>query len=141
MGNTSYYLDAGDSPLYPFGFGLSYSTFNYSDVKISKKELSEGQTLNVTCNITNTGKYDAAEVAQLYVRDLVASLAQPVRELKGFQKISLKAGETKTVSFTLNGDQLAFWNADIVKKAESGEFQVWISTDSQSGKPLTFKYI
>jgi len=141
LGNTSYHLDAGDSPLFPFGFGLSYSTFSYSDIKISKKEISEGQTLNVSCNITNTGKYDAAEVAQFYVRDPVASLARPVRELKGFRKINLKAGETKTVSFTLNCEQLAFWNADMVKRAEAGEFQVWISTNSQTGKPAIFKLI
>jgi len=141
LGNTSYHLDAGDSPLFPFGFGLSYSKFNYTDVKISKKELSDGQTLQVTCNITNTGKYDADEVAQFYVRDLVASLARPVRELKGFQKIHLRTGETKTVTFTLDSDQLAFWNAELVKKAEPGNFQVWISSDSQTGKPATFKYL
>ncbi|MDP4238566.1 MAG: beta-glucosidase BglX [Bacteroidota bacterium] len=141
LGNTSYHLDAGDSPLFPFGFGLSYTSFNYSSVKISKNKMSEGQTLDVTCNITNAGKYDGAEVAQLYIRDVVGSLARPVRELKGFQKINLKAGETKTVRFTLTSDQLAFWNADMVKRTEPGEFQVWISTDSQSGKPVTFNYI
>jgi len=139
LGNTSYHLDAGDSPLFPFGFGLSYTTFSYSDVKTSQKEFTEGNTLKVECKITNTGKFDASEVAQLYIRDMVASLARPVRELKGFKKINLKAGETKTVSFTLNSDQLAFWNADMVKRAEAGEFQVWISTDSQSGKPVSFK--
>lgn len=138
LGNTSYHLDAGDSPLFPFGYGLSYTTFRYSDVKISKNEMSAGQTLNVSCNITNTGKYDADEVAQFYIRDLVASLARPVRELKGFQKINLKAGETKAVNFNLNTEQLAFWNADMVKRAEPGEFQVWISPDSQSGKPAVF---
>ncbi|HEY5591924.1 MAG TPA: beta-glucosidase BglX [Paludibacter sp.] len=139
LGNTSYHLDAGDSPLFPFGFGLSYTTFSYSNVKTSQKEFTEGNTLKVECKITNTGKFDASEVAQLYIRDMVASLARPVRELKGFKKINLKAGETKTVSFTLNSDQLAFWNADMVKRAEAGEFQVWISTDSQSGKPVSFK--
>jgi len=141
LGNTSYHLDAGDSPLFPFGFGLSYTTFHYSDVRISNKQLSEGQTLQVSCTVTNTGKYDGGEVAQLYVRDMVGSLARPVRELKGFRKINLKAGETTTVSFTLQGDQLAFWNADLVKRTEPGRFQVWISTDSQSGKPATFSYI
>lgn len=140
LGNTSYHLDAGDSPLFPFGFGLSYSTFSYSELKISKNEISKDETLEVECNITNTGKFDAAEVAQLYTRDLVASLARPIRELKGFQKINLKAGETKTVRFTLNADQLSFWNANMLKRTEPGEFQVWISTDSQSGKPLTFSY-
>jgi len=141
LGNTSYHLDAGDSPLFPFGFGLSYTTFQYSDVRISNKHMSEGQTLQVSCTVTNTGKYDGGEVAQLYVRDMVGTLARPVRELKGFRKINLKAGEATTVSFTLQGDQLAFWNADLVKRTEPGEFQVWISTDSQSGKPATFSFI
>lgn len=138
LSNTSYHLDAGDSPLFPFGFGISYTTFSYSDVRISKNELSEGDSLKVECNITNTGKFDGSEVAQLYIRDLVASLARPVRELKGFKKINLKVGETKTVSFTLKTNQLAFWNADMVKRTEPGEFQVWISTDSQSGKSTIF---
>jgi beta-glucosidase len=140
LGNTSFHLDAGDKPLFPFGYGLSYSTFKYSEVKITKKEITADEKLTIECNITNTGIYDAAEVAQLYIRDLVASLARPIRELKGFQKIYLKAGETKTVSFTLNADQLSFWNADMVKRAEPGEFQVWISADSQSGEPVTFNY-
>ena len=138
LGNTSYQLDAGDSPLFPFGFGLSYTTFKYSEVKVSKKTISKENALNVTCTITNTGKREGKEVAQFYIRDVVGSLARPVRELKGFQKINLKAGETKTVNFTLNDDQLAFWNADMVKRSEPGEFQVWISTDSQSGKPASF---
>jgi len=141
LGNTSYHLDAGDSPLFPFGFGLSYTTFKYSDVRLSQKELSEGQVLKVSCTITNTGKYEGAEVAQLYTRDLVGSLARPIRELKGFQKINLKAGETTTVNFTLTPDQLSFWNADKVKRTEPGGFQVWISADSQCGKPAGFKFM
>lgn len=140
IGFTSYHLDAGDSPLFPFGFGLSYTTFQYSDVKITKTELSAGETLTVSCDIKNVGKVDASEVAQLYVRDLVGSLARPIRELNGFQKILLKSGETKTVSFNLNSSQLAFWNAEMVNRTEPGFFQVWISPDSQSGKPATFQY-
>lgn len=141
IGFTSYYLDAGDSPLFHFGYGLSYSSFSYSDVSLSSNKLQDGKTITVSCNITNTGKYDAEEVAQLYIRDLVASLARPVRELKDFRKIHLKAGETKTVSFMLNNEQLAFYNANLVKRTEPGDFQVWISTDSQSGKPATFRKI
>jgi beta-glucosidase len=139
LGFTSYHLDAGDSPLFPFGYGLSYTTFQYSEVQLSKKEWSAGETLTASCQITNTGKVDASEVAQLYIRDVVGSLARPVRELKGYQKIQLKVGETKTVNFTLNAGQLAFWNADLVKRAEPGAFQVWISSDSQSGKPASFQ--
>ncbi len=141
LGNTSYHLDAGDGPLFPFGFGLSYTAFHYSGVKISKNSISQGQSITVSCEITNTGKFDAAEVAQFYVRDLVASLARPVKELKGFQKISLKAGETRTINFTLNTEQLAFYNTDMINRAEPGDFQAWISTDSQSGKPATFKLL
>lgn len=140
IGFTSYHLDAGDSPLFPFGYGLSYTTFQYSDVVISKNVISAGETLTVSCNIENTGKYDASEVAQLYIRDLVGSLVRPIRELKGFQKILIKAGETKTVSFQLDSDQLSFWNADMQKRTEPGDFQVWISPDSQSGKPALFHY-
>jgi len=141
IGFTSYYLDAGDSPLFHFGYGLSYSSFSYSDVSLSSNKLQDGKTITVSCNITNTGKYDAEEVVQLYIRDLVASLARPVRELKDFRKIHLKAGETKTVSFMLNNEQLAFYNANLVKRTEPGDFQVWISTDSRSGKPATFRKI
>lgn len=140
LGNTSYHLDAGDTPLFPFGFGLSYTTFAYSNLKISKREISAGDSLKVECTITNTGQYDGMEIAQLYIRDMVASLARPVRELKGFQKIKIKKGETKTVIFLLKSDQLAFWNADMVKQTEPGEFQVWISSDSQSGTPISFSY-
>ncbi|MDR0371505.1 MAG: beta-glucosidase BglX [Prevotellaceae bacterium] len=140
LGFTGYHLDAGNDPLFPFGYGLSYTDFDYSEVRLSQNALSTGQTLTVECTVTNTGKYDADEAVQLYIRDRVASLARPVRELKGFQKIYLKAGESQTVTFTLTEDDLAYWHADMVKRAERGEFQVWISTDSQSGTPATFVY-
>ncbi|WP_255491026.1 beta-glucosidase BglX [Dysgonomonas sp. 520] len=140
IGFTSYHLDAGDKPLFPFGFGLSYATFDYSDVRLSKNTISGNETLTVECDVTNSGKIDAQEVVQLYIRDKVGSLVRPVRELKDFQKITLKSGETKTVKFELTNEQLAFWNADKVKRAEAGEFQVWVSTDSQSGTPVSFWY-
>ena len=138
LGNTSYYLDAGDKPLFPFGFGLSYTTFNYSNLRLSKSIISKDEKLKVECNISNTGKFDADEIAQLYVRDLVASLARPVRELKGFKKIRIKSGETITVQFELDSKQLAFWNSNLVKTAEPGDFQVWISSNSETGNPLIF---
>ena len=140
VGFSSYHLDAGSEPLYPFGYGLSYTTFEYSDVKLSAETLTKGETLKVECTVTNIGKYDGAEVVQLYIRDRVAKLARPVRELKGFQKIQLTAGESQTVEFTLTECELAYWNADMVKRAEAGEFQVWVSTDSQSGTPASFWY-
>jgi beta-glucosidase len=139
LGNTSYHLDAGDKPLFPFGYGLSYSTFRYSPVRISKKEIVENEKFTIECDITNTGKFDAMEVAQLYVQDIVASLSRPVRELKGFQKLALKVGETKTVKFELISNYIGFWHEDNTYKAEPGEFRVWISSDSQSGISEKFK--
>jgi len=138
VGFSSYHLDAGDSPLYSFGFGLSYTTFKYSEMNISTSELSMKDSLSIECEIANTGKIDAFEVAQLYIRDLVGSLARPIRELKGFQKIFIKAGSSQKVSFTINSGMLAFWNADMVFRAEPGTFQLWIAPDSQSGSPEIF---
>lgn len=135
LGNTSYYLDAGDAPLFPFGYGLSYTTFEYGDLKLSAEEISQDEDLKVSCTITNTGKYDAAEVVQLYVRDVVASTTRPVKELKGFDKVFLKAGESKTVEFTLTPDQLKFWNNDNQFIAEPGDFKVWIAANSAFEKP------
>ena len=138
LGNTSYHLDAGNKPLFPFGFGLSYTEFSYSSVKLSSTNPEIKDTIVAECEVTNTGKYDGMEVVQLYIRDKVASLARPVRELKGFRKIHLKAGETQKVSFALSASQLGFWNLSNNYITEPGEFQVWISKDSQSGVPVSF---
>lgn len=140
IGFTSYHLDAGDKPLFPFGYGLSYTTFDYGDVKISSNEMTPDGSITVTCDVTNSGKRDGQEVVQLYIRDKVASLIRPVRELKGFQKVALRPGETKTVTFTLTPAELAYWQDAKTHKAEAGEFQVWVSPDSQSGRPATFNY-
>ena len=140
LGCVSYHLDAGNAPLFPFGYGLSYTTFRYSEPRLSQQTLSKNETISVECDVTNTGRVDGSEVVQLYIRDMVASLTQPVRVLKGFQKIELKAGETKTVRFTLDSSQLAIWNKAMVKLTEPGEFQVWISADSRSGTPVSFQY-
>jgi beta-glucosidase len=140
LGNTSFHLDAGDKPMYPFGYGLSYSTFEYSKVKLSAKDIKMDGTITAECTVKNTGKYDAKEVVQLYVRDLVASLARPVRELKGFQKIELKAGESKTVKFVIKPSELGFWNLENKYVTEPGEFRVWISKDSQSGESVSFNF-
>lgn len=138
LGFTSYHLDAGDAPLFPFGYGLSYTTFNYGDAKLSAPVMNRGDVLTVTCDVTNSGKYDAAEVVQLYVRDRVGSLVRPVKELKNFKKMMIKAGQTETVSFELTEDDLAFWNADMVKRAEAGEFDVWVAPNSAAGTPVSF---
>jgi len=132
LGNSSYYLDAGDKPLYPFGYGLSYTTFEYSDLKLSAEEIGKNENLKVSCTLKNTGKYDAAEVVQLYIHDVAASITRPVKELKGFQKINLKAGESQTVEFTLTPDQLKFWNNDNQFISEPGDFKVWIASNSAS---------
>ena len=126
----SKYIDCPIGALYPFGYGKSYTTFGYSDAAISAPEMKRGGSVTVSCKITNTGKYPGEEVVQLYVRDVVASLTRPVCELKGFEKIYLEPGESKTVSFTLTEESLAFYNADMERVAESGKFTCRIAPDS-----------
>jgi beta-glucosidase len=138
IGFTSYHLDAGDRPLFSFGYGLSYTTFEYGAVRLSASTMGEGDTLTATCTVKNSGGVDASEVVQFYIRDRVASLVRPVRELKGFRKIALKAGEEATVSFDITAADLAFWRADGTLGAEPGEFEVWIAPDSDSGAPVGF---
>lgn len=137
-GCTSYYLDAGYGPLFPFGYGLSYGKFEYSNVSVEKNSLGMADTLKVSYTLTNVGKHDATEVAQLYVRDMVGSVVHPVRELKRFERISVGAGESVECSFSLPVSELAFWNADMDYVVEPGEFQLWVSGDSASGTPLPF---
>lgn len=139
IGFTSYHLDAGDSPLFPFGYGLSYTTFTYGDCQLSTGNMKPGDVLTASCDITNSGAYDAQEVVQLYIRDKVGSLVRPVKELKGFKKIMIKAGDTVRVNFALTTDELAYWNADMQQRAEAGEFTVWIAPDSQSSEGTDFK--
>ena len=134
----SQYLDVSNSPLYPFGYGLSYTTFAYGDLALSSSTLRPSQTLTVTTTVTNTGKYSGVETAQLYTRDLVGSITRPVKELKGFQKVELKPGETKTISFQLTADDLRFYNSDLKYVAEPGEFEVFCGTDSKSLKESKF---
>lgn len=134
----SNYMDEKNAPLYPFGFGLSYTTFSYGDVVLSQNSLHKGESLTAKVTITNTGKRDGAEVVQLYIRDMVASISRPVKELKGFEKISLKAGESKTVTFTIDEELLKFYNSNLEYGSESGEFQVMIGTSSDDVKSATF---
>jgi beta-glucosidase len=135
----SQYLDLQNEPLFPFGFGLSYTTFSYTGLKLDKQKISHGGTLNVSVTLTNTGKYDGAEVAQLYIRDMVGSITRPVKELKGFQKVFLKAGESKLLNFTLTTNDLAFYNSDLKFAAEPGDFKVFIGTSSASGLEASFE--
>ncbi len=134
----SNYLDSPNSPLFPFGYGLSYTTFEYSDVALSSTTLSAGGTLEAKVTVSNTGESDGEEVVQLYIRDVVTSITRPVKELKGFQKIFLKVGESKEVSFTLSEEDLKFYNYDLDFVAEPGEFIVFIGTSSVEGKEARF---
>lgn len=126
----SQYIDIENDPLFPFGFGLSYTTFSYSDLKLDKQKISGNGSINVSVKLTNTGKYDGTEVAQLYIRDMVGSITRPVKELKGYQKVFLKAGESKILNFTLTSNDLAFYNTNLQFKAEPGDFKVFVGTNS-----------
>lgn len=128
------YLDVSNDPLYPFGFGLSYTTFSYSDISLSSTSLKGNQTLTASVTVTNTGKADGKEVVQLYIRDMVGSVTRPVKELKSFQKISLKAGETKTISFKVTTNDLKFYNYDLKYDWEPGEFRIMIGGNSRDVK-------
>ena len=127
-------LDVSNGALYPFGYGLSYTTFSYSDVTLSANEMAKNGSVTATVTVTNTGKRDADEVVQLYVRDLVASISRPVKELKGFERIHLAAGESKTVTFTIGAEQLSFYNADLKKVVEPGDFDIMVGHDSRNLK-------
>ena len=127
-------LDVSNGALYPFGYGLSYTTFSYSDVTLSANEMAKNGSVTATVTVTNTGKRDADEVVQLYVHDLVASIARPVKELKGFERIHLAAGESKTVTFTIGADQLSFYNADLKKVVEPGDFDIMVGSNSRDVK-------
>jgi len=138
VGCRSFYLDAGSSPLFPFGYGLSYTTFEYSDLKLSSDKLTAHDTLSVSVTLKNTGKYDGTEVVQLYVQDKVGSVTRPVKELKRFQRVTLKAGESAQVSLTLPVTELAFWGYDMTYQVEPGDFTLWVGTNSAEGLTKDF---
>ncbi len=135
----SNYLDVGNSPLYPFGYGLSYTRFTYSDLKLSSNTMDQSGSITATIRVTNAGDYDGEEVVQLYIRDMVASISRPVKELKGFQKISLKKGESREVSFTIGVNDLKFYNSDLDFVAEPGDFKLFIGGNSRDVKEADFK--
>lgn len=138
LGCTSFYMDAGFDPLFPFGYGLSYTTFGYDNLQLPTDKLAANGTLEISFDLTNTGKYDGTEVVQLYVQDIFGSVTRPVKELKGFQRVSLKQGEKKTVTFSLPVKELAFWNIDMQKVVEPGEFNLWVGPNSTEGLQTTF---
>lgn len=137
----SNYLDSPNSPLFPFGYGLSYTQFEYSNLKISNTEMTMDGELEVSVDVQNTGDYDGEEVVQLYIRDVVASLTPPVRELKGFEKVFIPKGETETVTFTISVEDLAFYNNDLEFKAEPGEFIVFVGGNSNAEKSAEFRLV
>jgi beta-glucosidase len=130
----SNYLDNSNDPLYPFGYGLSYTTFTYGDLKLSKTDLKGEESLVATITVTNSGDYAGEETPQLYVRDMVASISRPVNELKGFQKLALAPGESKEVSFTITTDALKFYNYDLKYDWEGGEFMISVGGNSRDLK-------
>ncbi|MBO6184106.1 MAG: beta-glucosidase BglX [Chryseobacterium sp.] len=130
----SNYMDECNTPLYPFGYGLSYSKFNYSDVTVSNANPKGNQTIQASVTVTNAGNYDGAEVVQLYIRDMVGTITRPVKELKGFQKVMLKKGESKKVTFDITPESLKFYNGDLKYDWEAGEFDIMIGTNSEEVK-------
>ena len=134
----SNYLDVDNEPLYPFGYGLSYTTFNYGDITLDRTSMPMDGSLTAKVILTNTGNRDGAEVVQLYIRDKVAESTRPVKELKGFQKVFLKAGESREITFKITPDLLKYYNYELQYVAEPGAFDLMIGTDSQHVKTATF---
>jgi beta-glucosidase len=138
---VSSYIDLPNSPKFPFGYGLSYTTFSYSGIKLSTKSFKPGQALTASIVVTNTGKYDGIETVQLYTRDLVGSVVRPVKELKGFQQVFLKAGENKKITFKITADDLKFYNSKLEYNYEPGDFKIFIGTNSQDVKEASFTLV
>lgn len=138
---TSNYLDVPNAPLYPFGYGLSYTTFSYSDITVNRTSLKGNQMLTAAVTVTNTGKFNGKETVQLYIRDVVASITKPMKELKGFQQIELKAGESKTVSFNITPQDLKFYNSALKFDWEAGEFHIMIGSNSSDVRMAKINWV
>jgi beta-glucosidase len=138
---TSKYLDIPNEPLFPFGYGLSYTTFGYSDISLSKNVLKGNETLTAKVTVTNTGKFAGEEVVQLYISDPVASVARAVKELKGFEKIHLNPGESKEVIFAITPEALKFFNSELKYDWEPGEFVIQVGTNSQDLKQAKCSWV
>lgn len=137
----SNYLDVPNTPLFPFGYGLSYTTFEYSNLKLSSNTLTKGEKITVSVEVKNTGNYDGKEVVQLYIRDLVGSVTRPVKELKAFRKVTLKKGETQILQFDLTEEDLKFYNSNLDFVAEPGTFEVFVGTNSDTQMKLKFELV
>jgi beta-glucosidase len=132
------YLDIPNEPLFPFGYGLSYTTFEYGDLRLSGETVTSSSGITASIDITNTGDRSGKEVVQLYIRDLVGSISRPVKELKGFQKIELNPGEKKTVEFNITEELLRFYNGDIEYISEPGDFTLFVGPNSEDVKSVGF---
>jgi len=137
----SNYIDERNEPLYPFGYGLSYTSFDYSTPKISSDKMNFNEKIAVTVDLTNIGSFDGKEVVQLSIRDMVGSVTRPVKELKGFQKVFLKKGETKTVIFEISAEDLKFYNSELQHIEEPGKFEVFVGGDSDTDTKVGFELI
>ncbi len=137
----SNYLDVSNSPLYPFGYGLSYTTFTYGEIRLDRNTIDDKGTLQASIDIRNTGNYDAEETVQLYIQDVVGSVTRPVKELKCFQKIFLKKGEQKTVNFNIKVNDLKFFDNNLNYVAEPGTFKVYIGPNSRDVKEKEFELL
>ena len=137
----SNYLDERNEPLFPFGYGLSYTTFEYSNLKISSNKMTASETLNVSVEVANTGNFDGKEVVQLYIRDIVASVTRPVKELKGFQKKVIKKGEKQTITFQITIEDLKFYDSDLQFVAEPGQFEIFVGGNSNTELKTSFELV
>jgi len=139
LGNTSHYLDEGFTPLFPFGYGLSYTTFEYSNLIIETPLLSANEEVKLSFTLKNSGKIEAEEVAQIYIRDVVGNVTRPVRELKAFRRVKLTPNQEKQISITIPASELAFYNQAIEKVVEAGLFKVWVGGDSNANLENSFE--
>ncbi len=135
---VSNYIDVLNEPLYPFGYGLSYTTYTYGDVSLNTNSIDANGKIQASVIVTNTGAQDGEEIVQLYLRDIVRSITPPVQELKGFKRVALKAGESKKVTFDIDVDMLKFYDSTLDYVAEPGEFQVMIGGNSKEVKTASF---
>jgi beta-glucosidase len=137
---VSAYIDLPNSPLYCFGFGLSYSKFEYGDIRLSSAQLKSADILKASISLTNNGRYNGRETIQLYIRDLVGSVVRPVKELKGFQQVDLEAGETKTITFSISTADLKFYNNQLKYDWEAGEFEIMLGPNSRDLKTARVRW-
>lgn len=134
----SNYLDIDNDPLFPFGYGLSYTKYKYGKIKLDRNTMTKNDSINVSVDVTNIGDYDGAEIVQLYIRDLVGCVSRPVKELRDFKRVDIKKGETKTVTFTINADKLKFYDSSLNYICEPGEFELMIGSNSRDVETVSF---